>query len=819
MYQLPMPAFLADVYAKSQDRGGETLAQHTGDVLAMLARLRDLRPDLPALTQMPRLWRTLYWACLFHDFGKAAQGFQHMLQTKERWAERHEVLSLIAFHWIAENFSEDEQRAIVAAIASHHRDDKRIRELYPMMDPDEPDPLDRLLPELDADVLGRLWQWVDKFALPWAHQLGFSTPDELPPKLLPQDEAVASVLRDGSRLMRRWLRLYQKWVSALELPQRNHDQRILATLLRGLTTTADHLASAHVKYLEPPICEDWRHLADRGLARDAVPDDQQLTHNNVYAHQSASPTHTRHSALLVAPTGSGKTEAALYWAVGDGTRPVPRLFYALPYQASMNAMYDRLSDAKKGFGDKAIGLQHGRAAQALYARMMDDDISPLDKQARIARESDISAMHARPVTVFSPYQMLKAPFQIRGYEAMLTDYAQAAFIFDEIHAYEPNRLALILTLVKHLRTQYDSRFLFMSATFPWIIRERLMAVLDLQESDIITASDALYAQFQRHRLKLLDGDLLGEGIERTLHDYREGKSVLVCANTIQRAQDIYRILGEQLRRENAPENAVTLIHGRFATRDRTKLERSIIQRCEVDKEHEALILVATQVVEVSLNIDLDTLYSDPAPLDALLQRFGRINRRGGKGICPVHVFRHPDDGQGVYGKSNDVEKRGHIVRVTLEELRQHNDTVIDESQTGCWLDNIYGDEMLRREWSDEYQRVEQIAGQVLGGLAAFNSDPRKEEEFEQLFDGVDVLPRCYEGAYLQAINEGRYLDASGYFVNISKRMYQILAQRGQIRECVAMGNGQRKSPWLAMRPYSQKTGLNLDLKDGLPDEE
>ena len=208
-------------------------------------------------------------------------------------------------------------------------------------------------------------------------------------------------------------------------------------------------------------------------------------------------------------------------------------------------------------------------------------IRPLARQARIAREKDISEMHARPVTVFSPYQMLKALFQIRGYEAMLTDYAQAAFIFDEIHAYEPSRLALILTLVKHLRTCYGARFFFMSATFPQIIRERLLAVLDLQGSDIITASDALYAQFQRHRLKLLDGDLLRAGIERALGDYHAGKSVLLCANTIQRAQDVYRMLKEQLKAEGVPENTVTLIHGRFASRDRTELERSIIQRCEV----------------------------------------------------------------------------------------------------------------------------------------------------------------------------------------------------------------------------------------------
>lgn len=814
MHRLPMPAFLANVYAKSADRGGETLAEHTGDVLVMLAELKNLRPDLPALTIMPRLWRTLYWACLFHDFGKAAHGFQRMLQTKERWGERHEVLSLIAFDWIAGNFTPGEQRAIVAAIASHHRDDSYIRDLYADVDPD---PLERLLPELDAHTLERLWQWVDEFATRWAIQLGFASPDEPPLSLRPKAEAVATAQRDGARNIRRWLMMYHRWVSDLkDYPQPS--QRLLATLLRGLTTTADHLASAHVGQM-PPIREDWRHLAHRILARDDEPDAQQRAVEDVYAHQSASALHSGRSALLVAPTGSGKTEAALFWALGDGMRPVPRLFYALPYQASMNAMYERLGNTKNRFGDTAIGLQHGRAAQALYARMMDDEISPLAKQARIARERDISAMHARPVIVFSPYQMLKALFQIRGYEAMLADFAQAAFVFDEIHAYEPARLALILTLVEHLRSQYGARFLFMSATFPTIIRERLMAVLDLGEKDIIAASTETYSKFQRHRLKMLDGDLMAQGIERALHDYHEGKSVLLCANTIQRAQTIYHALQHEMKGMGAPANAVMLIHGRFAARDRTELERTIMRRCEVDAAHEAQILVATQVVEVSLNIDLDTIYSDPAPLDALLQRFGRVNRRGKKGICSVHVFQHPDDGQGVYGKSKDREQRGHIVRVTLDELHLHDGAVIDEAQTGTWLDRIYDDEAVSKEWLGEYQRMEIQARHVLGSLAAFDSDRMTASQFEALFDGVEVLPKHYEERYLQAITEGRYLDASSYFVNISQRMYQILAGRGEILPCVAMDDGKRKAPWLVKRPYSSTTGLNLDLKDGLPEEE
>ena len=182
------------------DRGGETLAQHTADVLGMMAELKHLRPDLPALTNMPRLWHILYWACLLHDFGKAASGFQRMLQTKERWDERHEVLSLIAFDWIAANFAEDEQRAIVAAIASHHRDDAYIREKYPMSDPDEPDSLLRLMPELDAAMLERLWQWVNDYATPWALQLGFAAPGEPPLPLAPRDEAVASALKNGAKI-------------------------------------------------------------------------------------------------------------------------------------------------------------------------------------------------------------------------------------------------------------------------------------------------------------------------------------------------------------------------------------------------------------------------------------------------------------------------------------------------------------------------------------------------------------------------------------------------------------------------------------------
>ena len=240
-------------------------------------------------------------------------------------------------------------------------------------------------------------------------------------------------------------------------------------------------------------------------------------YEDAYQHQRTSATISG-SAQLIAPTGSAKTESALYWALGDGTTPVTRLFYALPYQASMNAMYDRLRDAEKGFGDEAVGLQHGRAVQAMHARLLDSDTwaATAASQARWAK--NINQLNERPIKVFSPYQMLKAMFQLRGFEAMLTDYVGASFVFDEIHAYEPKRLALILILIRYLREHFHARFFIMSATFPSLIKARLTDALGSYTQ--IEADMTIFERFRRHHLKLLDGDLLQSGIDLIVRDVR-----------------------------------------------------------------------------------------------------------------------------------------------------------------------------------------------------------------------------------------------------------------------------------------------------------
>nr|BBH92264.1 hypothetical protein KTA_04630 [Thermogemmatispora argillosa] len=148
---------------------------------------------------------------------------------------------------------------------------------------------------------------------------------------------------------------------------------------------------------------------------------------------------------------------------------------------------------------------------------------------------------------------------------------------------------------------------------------------------------------------------------------------MACCNTVERAQRLYQRLRQVLAAEQ-----VLLLHSRFTARDRQVREAQILERAEVGARQQALALVATQVVEVSLNLDLDTIYTDPAPLEALVQRFGRVNRAGSKGIVPVHVFRSPQDGQGIYLPG--------LVARTLRKLEQHQSQVIDEVALQHWLD-------------------------------------------------------------------------------------------------------------------------------------
>lgn len=790
---MEIPDYLAGIRAKSPSHGGETLYEHTWHVVSRFADQARLRSSIAHQIGNPRLWHQLYWACFLHDFGKVAGGFQRMLATdgKERYIYRHEVGSLAFLGWLFPDPNSDDYRWIVAAIASHHKDADIIREQY------KPgrSSIREIAAELAAAPLDVLWRWVHEYAMVWQQELGLTELGIEQPALMPKEQAIALICTQGVAQIEQALKVYGRFVGDLDDLPALHKQATVTLALRGMIITADHSASAHVG--PPPVLPnaDVRTIVERlGWQQ-----------NSFYDHQHASAT-TNGDVLLIAPTGSGKTESALFWSFGMQARPVPRLLYALPFQASMNAMQIRLEQLFAG----QVGLQHSRAVQALYRVYIEDGEEPRFATQRAKAQKNRTELNYFPIRVLSPYQMLKACYRLRGYESIMSDFFDAVFIFDEIHAYEAKRLALILTLMGHLKRHYGARFFVMSATFPDLIKHALEQTLGTYTE--IKASPELFQEFQRHRLHLLPGDMQDtDNLEHILRDAHKGHSVLVCCNTVTRAQDIWRQIRDQLE----PDATVVLLHSRLNGRDRLRREALVRSACGVGSaERKPIVLVATQVVEVSLNIDLDTIYTDLAPLEALIQRFGRVNRsrrRNAEGspiIAPVHVFREPIP---------EKDMRPYDRRLLLGSLRlldEQNEKIIDESAVSDWLNMIYNDYAgdYAQNWQAEYQQhAADFTDSVLRPLVAFNTDRELEKQFYAAFESIDVLPSCFEAEYFDFMRDGRFVDADSLLVSIAYWQYCTLAQKGKIRLGDRKADDPLERVTIATTTYDDDLGMLFDI--------
>ncbi len=777
------PDWLDSVWAKSPGKGEgnqpESLARHTWLVLSRLTDFIRLRPDLPRQLGVPRLWHILFWAAFLHDFGKAADGFQAMLRGDERWSHRHEVLSLAFIDWIAGDFSPEEQIWLTAAIVSHHKDAETIHELYyPSFDLDDEDQMVEVVESVDEETARGLWRWLAQCAASWIDDLGLRALEVEEVAIEPEIEALDGFYQQGVARIYARLRAYRRFVRRLEDADRAH---ILGTLaLRGYLTNADHSASAHAD--APPTLH---------ISTQAILTSRGLQASQLFAHQRRA-GEIAGSALLTAPTGSGKTEAALLWAARQAEEKggLPRLFYTLPYQASMNAMKQRLD---KTFGPELVGLQHGRGLLALYRLLLEREYGP-EEAAREARWlKNLAQLNYPPVRVFSPYQMLKGVYRLKGYEARLADYFGAAFIFDEIHAYEVKRLAMILETMHYLQDNFDALFFVMSATFPSLIKSWLDDALGHPAT--ISATPDLFEAFVRHELRLLDGEVLDEiNLHRIEQDALAGKSVLVVCNLVDRAQIVYETLTHSL----APRGVeVSLLHGRFNMRDRSAKEALIRDATgSRSSQRRPIVLVATQAVEVSLDIDLDTIYTEPAPLEALVQRFGRINRRKlQKNPALVHVFRQPDDGQIIY----DAE----LVTRTLAILKREQNEPVDEGRIGDWLDEIYEGKIAER-WRQEYQHAaKEFRDTCIEPLRAFQSDETLEEAFYKAFDSVEVLPASLYDEYI-ALRETDPILAGELLVPISWRRWHALNNQGRILP------RDKRQPYIIKASYDSKLGLTFD---------
>lgn len=348
--------------------------------------------------------------------------------------------------------------------------------------------------------------------------------------------------------------------------------------------------------------------------------------------------------LVEAPMGEGKTEAAFYahlrLQAANGHRG---MYVALPTQATGNLMFERARAFLGRWGQsRRLDLQLLHGASELVEAYQEIRVRPNSPEEREEGvEAQVWFSH-RKRGLLSEYavgtvdQALLGILPTKHQFVRLWGLGNRVVVLDEVHAYDTYTSGLIEMLVRWLKA-LDSSVVLMSATLPRAKRENLLRAFGAGE----ITEDKPYPRITRVvkddpkpvvetfearkqptlALKALPLDLAALA-QQALEQARSGGCVACIVNTVQRAQELYRALAG-----NPDGVEVYLFHARYPLEERLNRERLAIDRFgKQGQRPKRAILVATQVVEQSLDLDFDVMFTDLAPVDLVLQRAGRLHR-------------------------------------------------------------------------------------------------------------------------------------------------------------------------------------------------
>jgi CRISPR-associated endonuclease/helicase Cas3 len=679
-----------EILAKSNPK--KTLQEHTQDCFDKLQFVfewkKNLIDSICRKYQLDKriIIKKLFLMVAFHDIGKANERFQAKVRGEEfEGLESHPLASVPFIYFYTQDepvWEEDEYKFYpeTLAVVSHHN--KLYKEVY---EGHKKMPVYYAEPSFFDSFFDFINQQAKRLAVPMWNDLKFE------PTIL-KNTVPYSVF-------------YDKTFDQVPDFRQTEKLRDIFILFKSVLHYADWLASSEYHNYQYISKETFESITTKMKIK--IP-----AFSNWQDFQIKSAESKSHIFVQI-PTGQGKTEASVLWAINQNENQ--KILFLLPTMVTTNKMYDRM---KQFFElEEVVGLSHGTAQYVLKEK--NQDIEPED----LRKHYLYNRTFFKPVTVATVDQLIYSFFNW-GYWVMTGSASyNAKIIIDEIHIYDAYTFGLLLKIMECIKP-YNTQFAIMSASLPNILKQEIEKIIP----EYTLINEHRFNEKQRHIIEI-DDELIEAKVGDMIADYKLKRKVLVVCNTIKKAREVFDLIKNEVKK-----NEIMLYHSQFILLDKKDKENALDKIKELKN---GFVAICTQIVEVSLDIDFDVLYTENAPIDAIIQRLGRVNRKGeiqlrqpDMTFAKVVITQESEISRKYVYKSLDkVLKQGFSL---LKEYKQNLSGNLREKHFKEIVDKVYTYENVGENFFKEIQEAKNLIDRLwkdfVKGIYTLRAEQKQMEE-------------------------------------------------------------------------------------------